>query len=113
MGLWKPWISRRPKDKETGEPVRKKIPLAVSGFLVVAGSRLLCSLCIPKMEQCISSHIYHVNKLHHFLGYVDGGVIIQLKSDVDQLRARARLVESNQGDCVAESSLWFNSRGVS
>ena len=49
-----------------------------------------------KMEQCISSHIYHVNKLHHFLGYVDGGVIIQLKSDVDQLRARARLVESNQ-----------------
>ena len=44
VGLWKPWISRRPKDKETGEPVRKKIPLAVSGFLVVAGSRLLCSL---------------------------------------------------------------------
>ena len=96
LGLWKPWISRRPKDKETGEPVKEKDSPCSQWLPCCSRVPLVVFSVNSKMEQCISSHIYHVNKLHHFLGYVDGGVIIQLKSDVDQLRARARLVESNQ-----------------
>ena len=62
-----------------------------------------CFLCFvnSKVELCISSRIHHVEKPHQFFRtLLDGSVIIQHKSDVDQPRAKARLIESNRLDCV-------------
>ena len=43
----------------------------------------------------------------------DVSVRIQHKSDVDQLGAKAQLIESNQLDGSAESSMCISGRGMS
>ena len=67
-----------------------------------------------KVELCISACIHRVGNLISFFWIMwDVSVRIQHKSDVDQLGAKAQLIESNQLDGSAESSMCISGRGMS